>query len=133
MTDENDFTDSFVGDFVNDEPAVFKGLTDAEIKTVALISLFIGIPIGIVVALLTGVLMLALPAFLIMPIINVYFLASWIEKKRRGKPVGYVEHQFSLALHKYGIISAPFICETYKWGLGRTMRSIKKNEQRNQK
>lgn len=117
--DENDFTDSFTGDFINEEPIVFKGLTDGEVKSVFLAALVVGAPIGVVVALLIGIPMLIIVFVLLFPIIAVWFIAGFMEKARRGKPAGYVEHALHILLVGKRLVKPQFICESYKWGLGR--------------
>ena len=126
--DESDFTHGFTGDLINEEPIVFKGLTDSEVKKVFLISLVIGAPIGVVVALFIGIPMLILVFVLLFPIVAVYFIAGWMEKARRGKPAGYVEQQLHMKLAEKNIISPDFVFDSYRWGLGRTN---KKNRTKN--
>ena len=121
--DENEYTSAFTGDFVNDEPVVFKGLTDAEVKQVFIISLVVGAPIGIVVALVIGIPMLIIVFVLIFPIIAVWFIAGWMERQRRGKPPGYMEHTFDMKLTRLKLNAEQYISTSYKWGLGRTKRS----------
>lgn len=122
--DEAEYTDSLTGDFINEEPVVFKGLTDGEIKMVFLIAFFIGAPVGVVIALVIGIPMLILVFILLFPIISVYFVASWMGKARRGKPPGYVEQKFSIWLARRKFIAGPgyFVCGSYRWGLGRTSK-----------
>ena len=124
--DENDYTDSFTGDFINEEPVVFKGLTDGEIKSVFLISLFIGSPIGVLLGLLSGFPMMMIVFVFVIPLLVVYFLAGWMEKARRGKPPGYVEHNLHIWLVMKKLIRPKFICESYKWSLGRSDTEAKK-------
>ncbi len=118
--DESDFTDEFTGDFINQQPAVFKGLTDSEVKTVFFISFLSGAPIGVFVALLIGLPMLMLVFVFILPIISVWFVATWMERARRGKPPAYVEQQMHIKLVELKLVTASFVCESYRWGLGRT-------------
>ncbi len=120
LQDEADFTDAFTGDFINEQPIVFKGLTDSEVKTVFIISLFIGAPIGAVVALLIGIPMLILVFIFLFPIVTVWFVAGWMERARRGKPPAYVEQQMHSLLVELKVVSARFVCASYRWGLGRT-------------
>ncbi|MCS6271891.1 TIGR03750 family conjugal transfer protein [Shewanella baltica] len=120
--DENDFTDSFTGDFLNEEPVVFKGLTDSEVKMVFVLSLFIGAPIGVVLALVIGIPTLILVFVLLLPIISVWFIAGWMESARRGKPSGYVEQRLHIEMVDRKLTSPEFICQSYKWGLGRTKK-----------
>lgn len=124
--DESDFTDSFTGDFINEEPVVFKGLTDGEIKSVFLISLFIGSPIGVLLGMLSGFPMLMIVFVFVIPMIVVYFLAGWMEKARRGKPSGYVEHNLHAWLVAKRLAKPNFICESTKWSLGRSSRGASK-------
>lgn len=127
--DESDFTDSFTGDFINEEPVVFKGLTDGEIKSVFLISLFVGSPIGVLLGVLSGFPMLMIVFVFVIPMVVVYFLAGWMEKARRGKPAGYVEHSLHVWLVDNKLAKSNFICESMKWSLGRSGRGkVKKNE-----
>lgn len=120
--DEGEYTDPFTGDFINEEPVVFKGLTDSEIKTVFVISFFCGAPLGVLVALLIGIPMLILVFVLIFPVIAVWFVAGWMERARRGKPPGYVEQQTHIKLVERKLVSPTFVCESYRWGLGRTQK-----------
>ncbi|NQY36343.1 MAG: TIGR03750 family conjugal transfer protein [Alteromonadaceae bacterium] len=120
--DESEFTDNFTGDFINEEPVVFKGLTDSEVKSVFLISLVTGTPFGVAVGLFIGIPMLIVVFVLLFPIITVYFTARWLEKARRGKPPGYVEQLLHIKLSEKKIVSADFIFDSYHWGLGRTSK-----------
>jgi len=125
--DEADYTDSFTGDFINEEPVVFKGLTDGEVKTVFLLALFCGAPVGILIALIIGIPELILVFVLLFPIVAVYFIASYMGKARRGKPPGYVEQRFSIKKSDLmGSSSRLFVSETYRWGLGRTKKRVVK-------
>lgn len=124
--DENDFTDSFTGDFINEEPVVFKGLTDGEIKSVFLISFFIGSPIGVFLGIIIGFPMLMVVFVFVIPMLVVYFLAGWMEKARRGKPSGYVEHSLHVWLVAKKLARPNFICESAKWSLGRSSRGASK-------
>lgn len=124
--DESDFTDSFTGDFVNEEPVVFRGLTDGEVKSVFMMSLFVGAPIGVAVALVIGMPMLIVVFVLIFPIIAVWFVSGWMEKARRGKPAGFVEQKLHIALVSKKLTRPQFICESKKWGLGRNSKGANK-------
>lgn len=121
--DENDYTSSFTADFVNDEPVVFKGLTDAEVKQVFLISMGIGAPAGIVLALIIGIPMLIIVFVLVFPLLAVWFVAGWMERARRGKPPGYMEHVFGMKMVQFKLSTEQYINTNYKWSLGRTKRS----------
>lgn len=123
--DENDFTDSFTGDFINEEPVVFKGLTDGEVKSVFLISLLLGAPVGVVVALFIGIPMLIIVFVLIFPLIAVWVIAGRMEVARRGKPAGYVEQKLHIFLVSKNLVRPQFICESIKWGLGRNEKGSK--------
>ena len=118
--EEAKFTDSFTGDVVNDEPIVFKGLTDGEVKMVFILALFIGAPIGVLVALLLGQPMLIIVFILLFPIVAVFFIADKVGKARRGKPPGYVEQTLSIKLSKTSLRSSDYISQSMRWGLGRT-------------
>lgn len=126
MKDESNYTTAFTGDFINEEPVVFKGLTDSEIKQVFLLSLVIGAPLGVILGLLTGVPMLIVCFVLIIPIITVFFVARWMANARRGKPPGYVEQRFHVWLASKRLIGSAFVTTTYKWGLGRTIKQVGK-------
>ncbi len=117
--DESEFTDGFTGDFLNEEPVVFKGLTDAEIKLVFVAALIAGAPVGILLALLIGIPMLILVFVFLFPVFAVFIIATVLERARRGKPPGYVEQKLQLLLAEKGLRSAEFIFETRVWGLGR--------------
>lgn len=123
---ESDFTDSFTGDFINEEPVVFKGLTDGEIKSVFLISFFIGSPIGVLLGLLSGFPMLMIVFVFVIPMIVVYFISGWMETARRGKPSGYVEHSLHAWLVAKKLVTPNFICESTTWSLGRSSRGASK-------
>lgn len=120
--DENDFTDAFTGDFINEEPIVFKGLTDGEVKLVFFMAFVIGTPVGISVALLIGIPMLAIVFMVIVPMFAVWIIAGLVERARRGKPAGYVEQKVHIYLVKHGLATPRFTCESYRWGLGRLIR-----------
>ncbi|HDS1208460.1 TPA: TIGR03750 family conjugal transfer protein [Shewanella algae] len=114
VEEEGDFTDSFTADFINDEPYVFKGMTDNELKYIFLLSMLLSLPLGILVALIIGMIELVLVFVVLFPIIIVFFLAGKLRKMRRGKPPGYVEHYYKKRL------SSEFISFSGRWGLGRS-------------
>ncbi|PKG68608.1 TIGR03750 family conjugal transfer protein [Pseudoalteromonas sp. GutCa3] len=120
--DESDYTNSFTGDFINEEPVVFKGLTDAEIKITFLTALGFGAPFGVILALLIGLPELIIAFVLIFPIVVVFLLAGWMEKARRGKPPGYIQQKVTVFLIRNRMKSNDITCESYKWSLGRTQK-----------
>lgn len=119
---ESQFTDDFTASVINEEPVVLKGLTDAEVKQVFVLALVTGAPLGLLLALLIGIPELTLVFLLLLPVVAVWLIAGWMQKARRGKPPGYVEQMLSIRLIRCGLRSPSWVCDSHRWGLGRTYR-----------
>lgn len=119
--EEREFTDPDTCDAINEEPLTFKGLTSFEFKACIIGSIFIGVIIGIPLAILFKMPSLPLVTAIVMPLVIIIIVGKKAAEIRRGKPVGFLYQKFRLGLPR--VISSrssdSVICETRCWGLGR--------------
>ena len=96
---EHDFTDQFVPTFVNSEPEVLSGLTEAELVTSITLGffagLFLGVLLGVFVIVIWGVFI-----FIGTWIAGAWFLTKAIKSIKQGKPKGYMSANIKVWLVK---------------------------------
>lgn len=123
---ESKYTTDFTGEFLNEEPTVFRGLTDSEVKKSFLGALVISAPISAFLTFVIGIPFLFIVFLVGFSMIFVFYFASWMLRARRGKPPGYAEHVINKSLRSKGLLSSNRIDFSYKWSLGRTKNNPKK-------
>lgn len=109
----------FIPDRLNEEPVVYLGMTNSEIKFSALVFFAVWSPVSLIVGLLVGKIMIALalsPALV--------FASMWLTGKRlrvvkRGKPKQHHVLALRAWLQDHGLIKEVLIRQSRVWDIHR--------------
>ena len=99
---------------IDSEPILFLGCNSGEILTLAGLGFVIGLILGVVMALLTGLGLLVLPLLILLPIVAIYVGGKRLGKAKEGKPNGYYDRWIATKLNALGIGNA-FVVRTGHW------------------
>lgn len=80
---------SYIPERLNEQPVVVLGLTDGELRYVALGALGAWVPLGFLAGLLAGQAAVGAGAGAVLAIGCVYAVGKVLRRMKRGKPVGY--------------------------------------------
>jgi len=103
---------------IDSEPMLVLGCSGKELISLAFAGLVVGIIIGLLLALITGIWMLAvLPPVLVAPFF-VYSGGKKLGRAKEGKPDGYFNRMLSVKLTKIGFINT-YVLRTGFWRVRR--------------
>ena len=103
---------------IDTEPMLFLGCSNGEILALAGVGFLVGLAIGLVVALLSGIGLLMLPFLIIVPVILIYWGGKRLGKAKEGKPNGYYDRLLATQLNRWGI-GKSFINRPGYWSVRR--------------
>lgn len=115
--------DDIKSDRLNDEVALFAGCTLNETMAVVLISLGLGLVVGMPPTLLiNGHFTLGLAVSLVIMAVVFFPLLMKLSRLKRGKPAGYYQQYLKIRISQMGILKNPYVMASRKWS---TVRMIK--------
>ena len=104
---------------LNQEPIVFLGMTDSEMKLSAAMSLVICIPVGILVGTALGIAILGFGAGFALSFGLTWLIGKRLKRLKRGRPEGYHVHAIAAWLEDRGVKPRTMIRETRAWDIAR--------------
>lgn len=108
---------------LNGEPAIFKGCSLSELMILAGGGAAVCIPFSLMVCGLFGFMMAGVGIGVLLTIGSVVVGSLWLQKAKRGRPLGFYQLRLKLMLEDRGLLNTGFIRESRVWGIGRTARS----------
>ena len=111
---------NILADRLNVEPAIFKGCSSSELGVIVTLAIIICLPLSVLLAWGLGApsMGLGIAAFTI--VLTVAITAAVFQRVKRGRPDGYYQQQFIIALSRVGLRRSPFIRRNGSWGMGRS-------------
>lgn len=98
-------SDDFIPEYIDKEPAAFMGLSMSELMTLVLKSFLVAFPLlSVLLVVLTGnaaTIIIAMVLSLGVAVIYTKFKAEKIREESKGKPVGFSQHKFTIALEVF--------------------------------
>jgi conjugative transfer region protein (TIGR03750 family) len=107
---------------LNGEPAIFKGCSLSELMILTGAGAAICIPLSLVVCGVLGFMMAGVGIGVLATIGSVVVGSLWLQKAKRGRPIGFYQLRLKLMLEDRGIIKTGFIRQSQVWGIGRTVK-----------
>lgn len=126
----------FLPNRLNRQPVIFRGMTNAEIFTLAAIGAVVGLGIGILTTILVGDWILIPTCMLILPIVAVVLGGKTVARLKRGKPeTWFLRH---LQWIKATWLSNPYfinprLSDAWVWSLRRQSRQFRQSRRRTSK
>ncbi len=111
----------FLPDRLNAEPVVFRGFTTPELGWTALTGLIAGTVIGLLLAPVTGWVMIPTVA-LIAPLLLIAFGGKYLARMKRGKPAHYLYRRLEVKKRGWGLGDPLLIVTSQRWSLRRCHR-----------
>ena len=105
---------------LNTEPPVFRGCSLSEVLTLACIFSALMIPVCIVLLSLVGYALMGVGIGVLLAMAGTVVGATFLQKKKRGRPIGYYRLQILLLLDKLGIRKMDLTKRSGKWVIGRS-------------
>jgi len=115
----------FVPERLNRDPIVVRGLTSNEVLLAAFVGAVLGIPIGLVLWLVTGeIALLPTCLFLVGPFITLFFGGAALRRLKRGKPDTWVYRLLHFRLQqRFGLsFAAKLMTRSGYWTIRRSER-----------
>ncbi len=110
---------------LNEEPAIFRGSTLSELMMLALSGAIIWIPFWLVVCWFFGFLMMGVGIGVLSIIGWVFVGGTFLQKAKRGRPLGFYQVRLKLMLEDYKLRKTGFIRQSQIWALGRNRSNTK--------
>jgi conjugative transfer region protein (TIGR03750 family) len=98
-------TDDFIPEYIDKEPSAFMGLSMSELMALVLKAFFVTFPlISTLLVVLTGHFATIVISFILslgVSVLYTKFKAEKIREESKGKPVGFSDHKFKIALELF--------------------------------
>lgn len=88
---------------IDSEPILFLGCSSSEVLALAGAGFVMGLCIGGVVAMLSGIWLLVLPFLILVPVVSIYKGGTRLGKAKEGKPAGYYDRLIVTRLNALGV------------------------------
>lgn len=105
---------------LNCEPVVFKGCSSFELAVIAGVSALVWLPSSLVVSALMGAITMGFGLAAAGVVASVVVLAGLFQRIKRGRPDGYYQQRFLIALDARGLRCSDFIRRAGAWDIGRS-------------
>ena len=112
--------DEIRADRLNTEPVVFKGCSSFELGIIVGLSALVWLPASLLLAGLAGALTMGFGIAAIGVVASVVLLAGLFQRLKRGRPDGYYQQRFLIALESRGLRRPTFIRRAGAWDTGRS-------------
>jgi len=99
---------------IDSEPILFLGCSSSEVLALAGAGFVMGLCIGGVVAMLSGIWLLVLPFLILVPVVTIYKGGRRLGKAKEGKPTGYYDRLIVARLNALGVGSS-FVTRAGHW------------------
>lgn len=107
---------------LNAEPPVFRGSTLTELTWLVMAGFVIWLPVLLILSY--AIFSTAMPGFgltIFAMLGSVLAGGKWLQRAKRGRPLGYYQLQVQFLLHRLGVRRSPFIQESGVWDVGRSV------------
>ena len=112
--------DHILADRLNVEPAIFKGCSSSELGIIVAVAIIIWLPLSVLLAWMLGAPSMGLGMAGIAIVLTVVITAAVFQRVKRGRPDGYYQQQFIIALSRLGLRRSPFVRRDGSWSIGRS-------------
>lgn len=115
--------EEILADRLNNEPPIFRGLSNSELGLVIKVAALIWIPLCLTVATLLGKTMMGAGAAMLLILLSVLISGTVFQRVKRGRPDYYYQHYLMLRKvtgeMKINTKSDQVIRYSGNWGIGR--------------
>ena len=112
--------DDILADRLNVEPIIFKGCSSSELGIIVGVAALVWLPVSLLLAGLMGAVTMGFGLAGIGIVATVLITAGVFQRLKRGRPDGYYQQRFLIALSDYGLRRSPFIRRSGAWDIGRS-------------
>lgn len=116
-------SEEILADRLNNEPPIFRGLSNSELGMVMKIAGLFWVPVCLVLAALVDKTMMGMGAAMIMVILTIIISGTFFQRIKRGRPDYYYQHYLMIRdifmRIKTNTKSDRIIRYTGTWGIGR--------------
>lgn len=109
----------FIPDRLNQEPVIFIGMTDSELRWGGLLSVLFWVPVCVVLAALLGQAILGIALGVLLALGCMWVTGRKLRTLKRGKPQGFHVLAIVALLEDAGIKSKTMIRESRSWDVRR--------------
>ena len=104
---------------LNAEPSIFRGCSLSELMLLVTVGGTVLVPGSVIVCGLFGYLMMGVGIGLLLVIAWVVIGATFLQKLKRGRPLGFYQLRLRLWLEDLHLLRSSFIRESHIWDIGR--------------
>lgn len=113
-----DRDDDILADRLNNEPPIFRGLSNSELGMVMKIAAAFWIPVCLLLAFLMGKTVVGLGIAMLLILVTVVISGTVFQRLKRGRPYYFYQHKLMLR-NKVNTKTKDIIQYSGTWGLGR--------------
>lgn len=114
---------TFIPDRLNEEPVIFIGMTDSELKLAAGVSVGFWLPVSIAGAVVFGQGILGVAIGTLLSFLTMWIVGKKLRVIKRGRPKGYHVMAITAWLEDRSLKPKTMIRETRTWGIHRQKRT----------
>ncbi len=106
---------TFIPDRLNEEPVIFIGMTDSELRLATGVSLAFWLPISVFIGMLFGMGIIGVAAGTLLAFFTMWLLGKKLRLIKRGRPKGYHVSAITSWLEDHNLKPKTMIRETRTW------------------
>lgn len=110
---------TFIPDRLNEEPVIFIGMTDSELKMSTGVSLALWLPVSILIAMMFGHGILGVAGGALMAFLSMWLLGKKLREIKRGRPKGFHVMAIAAWLEDNHLKPKTMIRESRTWDITR--------------
>ncbi len=118
----NTETIQFIPDRLNEEPVIYLSMTNSELKAVAMVSVGIWVPLGLLVSVLLGQGILGVGVGMLLAFGTMWAVGKQLRVLKRNRPKGYHVAAIHAWLEDHHLRKQRMIRCSQTWGIRRTQR-----------
>ncbi|MEE9493610.1 MAG: TIGR03750 family conjugal transfer protein [Gammaproteobacteria bacterium] len=110
---------AFIPDRLNEEPIIYIGMTQNELKMSALVSVFFWVPLSVIIGLLVGYVSYGIAVGILMAFGTMWQIGRKLRVLKRGKPKGYHATAIAAWLESHHLKSKTMLRDSRIWDIRR--------------
>lgn len=109
----------FIPDRLNEEPVIYIGMTQSELKMAGLVSVLFWLPVCIIIAVMLGYGTYGIAAGVVLAFGSMWLIGKRLRILKRGKPKGYHATAIAAWLEQHGLKPKTMLLTSGVWDIRR--------------
>ena len=104
---------------INNEPVIFRGLSNSELKLGLIVTIIVLLPICTLLGYLMDRMLVGIGSIGIFTMLSIMYLGTFFQRIKRGRPDGFYQQRLALIMSKLGLKKLNVIKYSGSWSTGR--------------